>query len=277
MVMLSLLRRVTIIAAALIVFGWGVSAGQTQQQPTPSNLPNVRLQAMPDVDANFSHSAYQRTPNLSKPDFGDVPSVAWLRPSTTRIASRPSYSHSDQIEWQSISATSLESSYSPFAEHTVWLADRPAPPAKAIVQADHRFSSHQVTIERTSVNLGLLRKRITNHNLTLDTVADQLQQQEHWQLAQIESVVAQLQLLIEDQQLWLMYWNLLSPERRRIAGAVSPTKPVLELLRQRIFETRVSADIDVQAVSALNLTDTKLRLTSLNQKVTAWIKTVSEH
>lgn len=123
---------------------------------------------------------------------------------------------------------------------------------------------------KVSVNLRLLAQRIEAHNLSVASIEDRLVTRERWDERGLESVISQINEVRTDRSFWSMYWSLLEADRQRRLGRVASLDSMLEKLRQRIFETRVEADLSQDSVSTRKHQQTMRRLAELDRQVVQW-------
>ena len=302
--MFNLLRFIVIIVVAMIVFGWGVVAGQTDSAaklrrraarrsvPSPvvsrDEVAGVRLEAMPEIPARQSHmkskqsdrtDPFAESPAFSRPDFGPLPKIAWMRLSATQPKQhRPSWNVTptigNHVAGLQPARNDIENDANPSFSYSA------APPvglATLIVQAvrsHQETASKTVSIKSATVNHQLLAQRIKAHNLSARAIEDRLNGQDDWDLTGIESIVSQIDSVIRGQEMWLMYWKILPLRQQRRLGSVVSLSSSLEKLRQRIFEARVATDVDVSLISHLSKKQVIARLESLNEQVEKWMNEI---
>ena len=298
--MFNILRFIVIIVVAMVVFCWGLVAGQTVSKPSRKarrstelsrdDVRGVRLEALPEIPGRQAwpkskpsglNRSFAKSPAFSRPDFGPLPKLSWLRIS----AKHPT---PDRADWTWTVAHPIANHFVGLhrvASHIENVANTnfsypPAPPAglaTAIVKpvrTNQETASMTVSIESATVNHQLLAQRIEAHNLSVRAIEDQLNGQDDWDLTGLESIISQIDSVVRGQDMWLMYWEILPSWKQRRLGPVVSLATSLEKLRQRIFETSVAADVDPRLVSRLSKHQAKARLGSLSEQVENWISEI---
>lgn len=274
------------------------------------SMRNVRLEAMPDIPkrTRYAKPKLELTPTFSRPDFGDfvpVPvqrlEVRLQRPRTYRsgidsaVAARDWHRgvlDSSGIAFANSSRQTASESASPPSRTPVPAvglivsdnsssATPPAfePPSAIatanVPTANVPTNSKPVALQPSGLNFRALRERIEAHNFSVAAIEERLRTQDDWDLLSIESMVSQIAEVQDGRALWELYWNILEPGKRRRIGLPLSLDNALDSLRQRIFETRVVADVDYQSVSHLEETKTQDRLRELDQRVAKWLEAAS--
>ena len=103
-------------------------------------------------------------------------------------------------------------------------------------------------------------------------IHDQLRRESDWDLDSLESVLATLHDVRASQDLWILYWQVLDPDKRNRLGGIVSLQPTLEKFRQRIFEVQVLVDVDTARVSHSDREETKTRLALIDQQIDDWMK-----
>lgn len=287
--MFNILRFIVIIVVAMIVFGWGVVAGQTSpsyKSRRGADVTRVRLKSMPEVPARKAYSrskqsggadSFAAAPEFSQPDFGPLPKLNWMRiPAVHPTQHRTRWSFPRSAIRNFFAGTEARSNNNIEIHVDTSFGYPAAPPVDLAtsVPSNRETGSMTVSINSATVNHQLLAQRIEDHNLSVRAIEDRLNSRNGWNLTGLEAVVSQIDSMIREQEMCLLYWEILPPRQQRRLGEVMSLSAGLEKLRQRIFETNVATDVDASLVSQLSERQTKARLDSLNELAETWMRKI---
>jgi|GEM_PF-4527917 len=294
--MISNQLRSALTVVGLVLFAWSFTAGDATAQ-------GVRLEEMPELTARPSGTARTRaskskldlTPSYSRPEFG-VPARMKLRelPSTpVRPSSNPEAT-SLPTTWDNRVTRFAQYDYSAFASLVLAqpatrirrsplpaaallitptklvVTSVPAPVGKPTPVAKPKSKSRTVALRSSAPNLRALAERVESHNYSVTSIEQQLDEQEAWDLASIQSAVNQVEAIRGGQKIWSLYWELLDANDRRRMPKPFTLDQIAEKLRQRIFEVGVENEVQPESVSTLSADEAKERLESLDQRVSDW-------
>ena len=212
-------------------------------------------------------------------DVGPIPEMAWRNTRRNAVASR-SKPHTLTRTWTSVE---IERGQQPLLAQRASSPqpEDPQPAARVPATIPLQFSQQQEPARSASktvsiqpsvqLNYRLLGQRIAAHNLSVAAIHDRLNQQSEWDLASLESISDTLHDVRASQDLWIMYWRVLEPSKRRRLGGVVSLRPTLEKLQLRVFELQVLASVDSARVSSLGESETKARLAEIDQQIDDWI------
>lgn len=271
------------------------------------DLQGVRLEELPAIPGqpedwkSIDRKRFSIDPPVAAPDFGRRPSLRWksVRSIPESRAVRPYLFDRDggasslaQSEFRTSNWTSVivgetktvahQGAQSP-TDPPVGVFARSIPlmavpvkfvpiPASVATVEELPVKSRPVSLQpqEVSVNLRLLAQRLEAHNLSVAGIEDQLVTREHWDERGLESVISQVNKVRLDRSFWLMYWDLLETHRQRQLGRIASLDSILEKLRQRIFETRVEADLSQASVSTQQHQLAMRRLAEFDRQVVQW-------
>lgn len=243
----------------------------------------VRLESVPDLPPGSVGHARQQTWFMTvatKPDFGRPP-----RRSTPSLKLEWAVARPRPGTWASLDPQQVDRllpNLEQFAVETSFIETideellSAAPPSTIVVSqasgaVDRGVPSKPVSLPVT-LNYRALAERISSYNLSVAGIEDRLNSQEDWDLRSLETIVQQIDEVYRSRELWAMYWHVLGPTQQRQMGSVSRITSILEMVQQRIFETRVAVDIDPDRVSHLSARRIRARLAELDKKVDIWIQ-----
>ena len=262
--MFSVLRLIIIIVTALIVFGWAVVAADAQAAARPPDS-DVVLKAMPDTSFRKTtrRSAKYRTPfiiPISPPDFGTQPGPPHV-PSEHGHVVRPVAMLDHRYE--PVDLPVVQEPREEARVDIVRFLSRPVAWASRVVSPR---STHSKVVSVAAPNILLLKQRIAAHNLNVAATVDQLNSQDAWTLDELRFTMNQLQAQHSARQLLQMYWQLLDSRDQWRVGRLTSLAKSIELLRQRLFETGVTLDINLRAVTSLDRKAAESQLRALEDE-----------
>ena len=272
--------------------------------PTPSSgqdvsveeIRDVQLEAWPVIPGSSTQDetvpAHFEIETDVQPDFGPLPQLTPVRTSR-RIGTRREHQEVvTQIYRQTIGNSRHRSSSNRRPEQpdswqrslAQFARARTAAPATAlnvtfdapatqIAEKDSSSgSSKTVSIQpKVRLDVRLLAEKIEAFNQSLAGIENLLRAREEWDLAALESTFTQLGSLKRDREVWSLNRNAVPQSRRRWVAEPRSLDASLALFRQRVFETRVAADIDSAPISLLQITELKQRLAAMRSSVVEWM------
>lgn len=207
---------------------------------------------------------------ISPPQFGATPSLPAKASAETHLSRNewlvvrnatfetPAVPEQNLYVFPTSEAVKLESH--PWASHVQW-----NPQSDAVAESEKPKNNTQSKVVGISrPNATVLNDRITVHNLNVAAMEDQLRIRESWTLEEIESAYDQLTSIEENRRIWSMYFDLLEPRSQRRIGSPMSLSKCKELLRQRVFETQVTLEINRFAVTKLDSEAARSRLEELS-------------
>ena len=275
-----------IIITALFVYGWAVAAGSPPDHEYPL-IENVVLEAMPDIPMRQPRASKRkhRSPfivPISPPNFGhtdelmeksaahpDLVRSSWPSPTQFSI---PSFTVGDDLP---AFDDSLFPSMKAARPVRLWASEIRPSATQLVNSSDVPSLATSKPVSVVGPNLKSLSERITLHNLGVAAIEDQLRARDSWKLKDLESVLAELQSLDESKQLWMMYWRLLDAKQRWHIGTPVTFSNCIDLLQQRVFETRVAISVNRFAVTSLSDVEATARLKRIERQLASMSNSVT--
>ena len=299
--MFNILRFIIIVTTALVVFCWGVTAGQSTAPGSDVSwheVKDIRVESMPVIPDRVSskrggnkrgdakttkfkkNKRFAVSPKTSRPDFGPLPPLRWKARTLRPVAPARPQTRRD-LPKRTLDARGLVDAELPHTSETMDMLKslRSFDPAAAVEIAVRvrvaksrtvPTKSKSVSIRPAEVNYDRLRQKITEHNLSVGAVEDQLNSRDQWDLESLESIVSQIKSIQRRQKTWQLYWRIVDAQRKRELRNVASLEASFEKLQQRIFETTVAVDVDIRSVSDRSYGETKARLAELDELVNRW-------
>lgn len=266
--MTNALRSIITIVIAFVAFGW-VTAAPVQEYASTEAA--VVLEAMPEIPSRLAprhRSQRYRTPfviPISSADWGTIQGPPARRVKLPLVRTTPATSSEpDPLNL-------LPSFPHPVETQDVyaWMSTRGLSAARvlSLSWATPTSPAKSISVSAVGPNLTGLAERVALHNLGVSAIEDQLRARDTWKLSDLESLLAQLRSQHESRRLWMLYWQLLDTKQQwRVGSPVAYTK-CIDLLRQRLFETRVAMDINPFSVTTAGKRQATQRLEEISRQL----------